>query len=169
MQSELSRFADLEVLGAMVTRGAKAKPFIERYREHTVKNEGCWLWKGPLSHGGYPSLSTFRHGRSYNLLAHRFAYAYFVSDFDREMRVHHECGNHLCVRPDHLGLLENSAHSKLHGGGPLCNGYGELDACPRCGREWTTKTRSDGRTQRQCLPCYRARARERWAERRAVA
>lgn len=75
-----------------------------------IDPEGCWIWTGALHVKGYPWIS-------YNggpVLLCRLAWEAAYGPIPVGYHVHHKCRTRACCRPDHLELLEASAHSKLH-------------------------------------------------------
>lgn len=71
-----------------------------RFLSHVRKTRACWVWTGATVPGGY---GRFRGEDGSLVVAHRFAFAIFVSD-PGEQLVLHRCDNPPCVRPDHLFL-----------------------------------------------------------------
>lgn len=76
-------------------------PVIERFLSYVRLDEsGCWLWIGGVSHNGYGRFKLDYQ----NIRAHRFSYAYFISDVPGHMVVRHKCNVPACVNPFHLLL-----------------------------------------------------------------
>lgn len=69
--------------------------------------DGCWLWTGPKDAAGYG-----RHGK-YGYI-HRFVFRTLVGKIPDGYIVHHLCEVKACCNPDHLGVMTNSAHMRLH-------------------------------------------------------
>lgn len=63
-----------------------------------VSREGCWIWTGASSGGGYGKAK--RGSKSEK--AHRFSYMVFVGPIAQGFQINHTCHNRLCVNPDHL-------------------------------------------------------------------
>lgn len=75
----------------------KADP-IERFWSKvqlTEKEDGCWVWGGTISKGGYGQFA--ESGRS--IRAHRYSYEYLEGSIPEGMVLDHACRNRLCVRP----------------------------------------------------------------------
>lgn len=81
-----------------------------RLGSRVVIEGDCWVIPG-VPHR-YPMVSDARNAQA---LAHRFVYEqvhnlvlppYFV--------VHHICENKRCIRPEHLAVMTNSDHVRLH-------------------------------------------------------
>jgi HNH endonuclease len=62
------------------------------------KTDGCWLWTGTTSHGGYGSFRM--DGRQQG--AHRVAYVLFRGPIPDGLTIDHLCRVPGCVNPDHL-------------------------------------------------------------------
>lgn len=69
-----------------------------RFWSHVQKGEGCWLWTGCRSAGGY-GLVGFRGHRTY---AHRVAFELAHGPLGAREVVRHRCDNPPCVNPEHL-------------------------------------------------------------------
>lgn len=61
---------------------------------------GCWEWLSSRHKDGTGLIAY--HGRK--LTAHRAAYKTWVGPIPDGQSVHHKCGNHQCINPDHLVL-----------------------------------------------------------------
>lgn len=73
---------------------------IERLRQHTVEQNGCWCWTGRKSSKGYGKI-VVNHKE---LRAHRVSYEVYVCEIPSGMMVCHRCDNPCCTNPDHLFL-----------------------------------------------------------------
>ena len=77
---------------------------IARYKQHILdKHEeaenGCWNWTGSrYTVTDRPRMKV----KKVWCTAARISYALFVDNIPESHVVHHKCGNHACVRPDHL-------------------------------------------------------------------
>jgi len=70
---------------------------LELLWQHTDRRGDCWLWQGAVSKG---------YGRftylGVNRQAHRWVYEEAIGPIPRGAYVLQRCGNHLCMRPEHL-------------------------------------------------------------------
>lgn len=72
----------------------------------TLTEDGCLLWRGPLSSEGY-AVCRCDGERHY---VHRL----IVGTGADGMDVHHMCGNRSCVNGAHLKVVTRQQHSALH-------------------------------------------------------
>jgi hypothetical protein len=79
----------------------------ERFWAKVDRTPACWLWTGRVDRGGYGAFSV---SRRLVVRSHRFSWRLAnPSGADVEGAcLLHSCGNHRCVRPDHLYV--GSAH-----------------------------------------------------------
>jgi hypothetical protein len=63
-----------------------------------MSNDGCWLWKGTKSSGGYGTL----HYNNKRLLAHRMSYIIHYGQIPENKLICHKCDTPDCVNPKHL-------------------------------------------------------------------
>src|SRR5689334_23265319 len=68
------------------------------------KTESCWLWRGATS-GGRP-LQVI-NGRSKQ--SRRIAYKLLCGPIPPRTQLRPKCGNRLCVRPEHMALIQAAA------------------------------------------------------------
>lgn len=135
----------------------------ERFWSKVDKNgpNGCWLWLGAPTRGGY---AQFQVGYK-NHRVHRYAYEQLVGPIPDGFQLDHLCRVRNCVNPAHLEPVTQAENIR--------RGYSEagLNArkthCKR-GHEFTeanTIRRSDG--GRACRECQRAHQRT-WRQRVAI-
>jgi hypothetical protein len=140
------------------------KPLRQRFLEKITVDEqtGCWLWTGRIDPNGY---ARFQRGVGLSPLAHRYSYEEFVGPIPDEMEldhvrahgcVHRHCVNHAHLEP--VTRLENvvrgDSFAAVNARKTTCdNGH------PFAGRNVKNITRPDGRRERVCLECKRARNR----------
>lgn len=80
-------------------------------RVDVQKQPRCWIYKGSVTHEGYPSFS-FR-GKSIG--GHRFSYMVFHGEIPQDLVIRHTCDNPKCVNPYHLetGTHQDNMRDKL--------------------------------------------------------
>jgi hypothetical protein len=79
-----------------------------RFFRKVKKTDTCWWWLGGLVSSGY---GHFRYIDS-NILCHRYAHQKFNGPIEGKV-VHHTCGNHSCVNPDHLVATTHAEAMKI--------------------------------------------------------
>lgn len=70
----------------------------DRFWTDVETSEGCWIWLGAPTAGGYGSFHL--EGRQY--YAHRVSYVLNVGDIPDGLHLDHLCRNKRCVNPAHL-------------------------------------------------------------------
>lgn len=136
-------------LGVFVSSPAEDR-FWKRVREEDA--DGCWIWIGARSRGGYGSFSS-APGRTAS--AHRWAYESLRAAIPEGLQLDHLCRNRACVNPWHLEPVTNRVNI-LRGVGPTaCNAA--LTHC-RKGHEYTPENTipmpEGGRRCRACRNEY---------------
>jgi DNA-binding CsgD family transcriptional regulator len=86
-----------------------AKPPAVRFQSKVMVGPGCWLWQGSTDRRGFGQFRDYdldaeRPGRM--LRAHRFAWELDNGPVPRGFEVDQVCGTRVCVRPDHLALVD---------------------------------------------------------------
>ena len=82
---------------------------IDRFYRHVIKTNTCWIWKGSLSHNGYPQFrfDSHKQGR-----ATRFIYEYYKGVIPQNYDIDHLCFNCKCVNPEHLEAVARKVNIK---------------------------------------------------------
>jgi HNH endonuclease len=123
---------------------------IERFTaRYVVQPDGCWQWTGVT--GG----STARYGYftwdGRKRPAHRFAYEHFVGPIPPGLEIDHQCGNKLCVNPQHLEAVTHAVNRER----------AKLLVC-RAGLHDLTDPENTHPSRRGCYRCWKDRANERY-------
>ena len=67
---------------------------------------GCWLWNGQISNSGYGRIMELQQDRTTKMVSAQAAsYHAFIGSVPDGHLVKQNCGNRLCIDPDHLELL----------------------------------------------------------------
>lgn len=65
-------------------------------------DDGCWIWLGKIDKDGFPKFMV--NWREW--FVHRWAYQSFVGPLPEPCRIQQICQKKICVRPDHLYVVE---------------------------------------------------------------
>lgn len=119
---------------------------------------GCWLWTGPRSRLGYPTLKVGdEHG------AHRLAYRLWKGSIPDGLTIDHLCRVRHCVNPEHLEPVTQRVNS-IRGTSPFAVNAQKTHC--KHGHEFTPENtmRSPSLNgRRRCRACYNALRRRRRA------
>ena len=77
---------------------AQRSPLAERFWARVALSDGCWEWTGRIDAKGYGRFKV----RQVPLYAHRVAWELANGPLGPYAQIGHRCGNHRCVRVDHL-------------------------------------------------------------------
>jgi hypothetical protein len=109
---------------------------------------GCWLWIGCISNGGYGAF----YGINRKVEpAHRFYYNIVNGEVPKSLDLDHLCRVRNCVNPEHLEPVTRSINL-LRGK----NWHRDRKHCKN-GHEWTTENTYKSKTQRVCKICQKAK------------
>lgn len=139
----------------MVKPGPKPRPVIDRFREKTAPGEnGCIVWTASGNGAGYGAMFIAKGKR---VLAHRWAYEYYIGPIPEGLTIDHLCRNRACVNTDHLEPVSHRVNT-LRGTAPTAVNAAKTH-CPKGHPhdEQNTSTTSGGR---ECRACRREQARE---------
>jgi HNH endonuclease len=94
--------------------------FWQRFWERVVKrDDGCWLWTGPVVRQGYGVITRPGFPRAKRLFrAHRLSWEDHYGPIPAAVDILHRCDVPACVRPEHLFLgtdLDNQRDAKFKG------------------------------------------------------
>lgn len=131
---------------AVVRKFESNARFWSMVQEH---EDGCWLWTGPLTTGGY---GRFR-SKWYSMSAHRYAYETIIGSVDDGLHLDHLCRVRRCVNPAHLEPVtprENILRGV--GAGARC---ARKTHCKR-GHAFNEVNTRFSNNKRHCRPCQRA-------------
>lgn len=69
----------------------------------------CWIWNATIR--GQYGTTKIAGVQEY---AHRAMYEALVGPIPYKYILHHSCGRKLCINPDHMWLMTQREHSRLH-------------------------------------------------------
>ena len=129
----------------MHIRDREIKPALDRWWNHVVKTETCWIWIGAKSLAGYGRFQSDGHLS----LAHRVGYRALVGPIPSGLQLDHLCRTPSCVNPAHLEPVTAKENIRRH--------HSIQTHCSQ-GHEFTpANTRSHKRHWRICRQCSRIR------------
>ncbi|MGW1039894.1 HNH endonuclease signature motif containing protein [Streptomyces sp. NPDC002547] len=118
--------------------------------KYSVQPDGCWLWTGAVSRGGY---GVFRHeGKAAN--AHRISYLHYVGPVLEGLDLDHLCRVRRCVNPAHLEPVTRRVN--LGRGIRPGRSQAARTHCPK-GHPYDAENTTTYRGQRKCKTCHRER------------
>jgi hypothetical protein len=143
--------------------GATAVAPITRFMRFVdVQENGCWLWTGHTagSKGRRPMFRATTKATDPKVYAHIFSYEHWNGPVPEGLELDHFfCDNRMCVNPDHVEPKTHEANAERTRLSVCSAGLHDLNDPQNI--RWDAQGRRRG-----CLPCWLARARERYAARR---
>ena len=88
---------------------ARSMTALERFLDKVEFTEECWLWTAATNNRGYGVFGD----RSYHLvLAHRWAYEWWIGSIPEGLTLDHLCRIPACVRPEHLEAVTGAENTQ---------------------------------------------------------
>lgn len=134
---------------------------LEVFFSHIESVDDCWQWGGYVQNAGYALMSTFQR----TILAHRWAYQYFIEPIKNKFTLDHLCMNKLCVNPYHLEQVTRTTNIQRAGLAGVALEESQKTHCPaghpyeKFGKVYSNGTTAYGTTKyaRRCLECRRVK------------
>ena len=162
---------------------AKARPPMrmtpeERFFRYAIQGGEHWMWTGPTLNRevcDYGRLYMGPDAKPGTVLAHRWAYEFFIGPIPDELEADHTCEVTLCVNPWHMELVPHAVNVKRGHRWPGPSGGRKPGSrtpeerrqreaprpdCPRCGTLYVTFANG----KRRCPSCYSTYTHD-WARR----
>lgn len=80
----------------------KRERLLKSFEKHVIRQDGCWGWKGPIDHGGYPVMSCKRSIGPDR--GHKASWVIHKGPLKKGKHICHSCDNPICTNPDHLWI-----------------------------------------------------------------
>lgn len=72
-----------------------------------LNDSGCWAWQGQVSNSGYGRIKVSDSNNETKMVSAQTAsYLQFVAKVPDGYLVKQNCGNRLCINPQHLELMK---------------------------------------------------------------
>lgn len=72
-----------------------------------LDDSGCWIWQGQVSNSGYGRIKQLQDDKTLQMVSAQSAsYRAFIDSIPVGFLVKQDCGNRLCINPDHLELMQ---------------------------------------------------------------
>lgn len=136
--------------------GPKARPVFDRFIEKTKPGDNdCIVWTASGNGAGYGAMFIAKGKR---VLAHRWAYEYYVGPIPEGLTIDHLCRNRACVNVDHLEAVPHRVNT-LRGTSPTAVNATKTH-CPEGHAYDEQNTSAPASGSRECRACRREQSRE---------